>query len=526
MKKIFLTTVAVLTTLVFASAQSKFESGAATVDAGPGYPVLEFGMQGGKPYFAHRKIFFDGTNVIEVRGEKGHLYIQRFNKSSMKIISTNDYTDVEKNFIYEDCIQLKDKIFIFFSDYPGKTHIPKLYIREVDLEKGTFKAPFIELFSAESKIDNDYLTYPNNTKFSFHVSTDSLSFLVKYIRKSSTGMWQTGPETHGMYVFNGELKKIRGSEVLLPVHDYQMVPIGFTLDASGNIYMAAKIFGKKDKYNVNEALDNEYKAALYKLEPAKTEFAKINLDLGGKSATDIKIFNNPDGYLLCAGTYANAGSISKTKGVFICNMNENGTTGDVKILDINPEILKPSGGKSKNSPIDYLKVSEIKPQADKSIIVVAEQRFSINGASGTAYKYYDLFLIKLDTSRNMIWLKQLPKRCRSISTTEYFRYLYLQNGNSINIVYFDDYNNLGAYSNSKEMDDYFESKHGYVNCYNINASSGEISTFPVFDMKNIKGVEYHNYDIEFGINFKTDEIWLEVYKKSKENCMLRVKFKE
>lgn len=518
MKRFFLNYLLLLTTPFLSIAQPVYTDPRTKVDTGPGYPAFE-----GR--YDEYDYVLVGDHALAIKLEKNHLTLQLFARNDMKLVSSKVYSDMPDDIILEGSIKLKNKIYCAYSTYPSKTLIPHFFVREIDINTGTFKGPGVELFAADKKVESLNVYFKNQRKFLITLNTDSTSFLVQYSRPSSTGMFSTGPETHGMYIYNLELKKIRGSEILFPYHEKQMRPMDYTFDEVGNIYMTVFHFTKLNNDNLNELSEKDYKGEILRLAKDETVFKKFDLNLGGKVANFIKMVYHPGGYVICAGVYSTVGNLKKTEGIFTCKLNQNGSVSDIKKNDYKPGLIKESKKKSKVGSDEFYKVRDIILQPDNGILVFTEQIFHYSG-TGDISRHYDLILTKFDASFNITWMSLLPKKSWVGSTVDAPSYRYLKSGNSIFIVFLDDYDNLGSFNSSKEIIENEDGIHGFINCYKVNATTGDVINFPILNMKNVNGKEYHNYLSRKVINFGTNELWYEVYKKSKESCMIRIVLEE
>ncbi len=115
------------------------------VTTGEPYKVID---AGNKQYFALEN---NKTIAIKTRGEE--VTLQRFDTKSMKEISRNEYDDFPKYTKVQKILQIRGKLFYIYEAYNKKDKNKSftLYIREINVDKGTFKEAQ-ELFTTSGSV--------------------------------------------------------------------------------------------------------------------------------------------------------------------------------------------------------------------------------------------------------------------------------------------------------------------------------------------------------------------------------------
>ncbi|PJC61316.1 MAG: hypothetical protein CO022_10495 [Flavobacteriales bacterium CG_4_9_14_0_2_um_filter_32_27] len=88
-------------------------------------------------------------------------------------------------------------------------------------------------------------------------------------------------------------------------------------------------------------------------------------------------------------------------------------------------------------------------------------------------------------------------------------------------MYLDNINNLNLPLN-KYPATHASGQGGFLTAYKINDASGDVSKLSLFDLKDVKGIPVYQFTIGRIMQPNDKEIILELYKKQKQDILLRI----
>jgi len=91
-------------------------------------------------------------------------------------------------------------------------------------------------------------------------------------------------------------------------------------------------------------------------------------------------------------------------------------------------------------------------------------------------------------------------------------------------LYLDNINNLNLPLNEHPAT-YKSGQGGFLTAYKINDASGDVSKLSLFDLKDVKGIPVFQFTTSRIIQPSDKEIILELYKKQKQDILLRINLK-
>jgi hypothetical protein len=157
------------------------------------------------------------------------------------------------------------------------------------------------------------------------------------------------------------------------------------------------------------------------------------------------------------------------------------------------------------------------------------------------YYYQEMFMCKISSIGSMVWMEKLPKNQyrKSISSGEVLggskhlnrrsnydlSYKYMEKSGSHYLLYLDNVKNMNLALNEYPAR-HMSGKGGYLTAYKIDDSSGAVSKLSLFDMKNVNGIPVYQFSTDRIIQASDEEVLLELYKKKKEDIMIRIAIQE
>ena len=156
--------------------------------------------------------------------------------------------------------------------------------------------------------------------------------------------------------------------------------------------------------------------------------------------------------------------------------------------------------------------------------------------SYVTYHNNDILVSKIDASGNLAWMKKIPKRQYGkpkmgevYDTSKVYQggmsYSYFNTNGNHYIVFLDNVKNIDL-----ELDQipalHSDGHGGYLTSYKINDNTGEMSKGSILDTRNVaEDLEVYQFSNNRIVKTDENQFVLEVYKKSKEDVLIKVDIK-
>ncbi|MEP0263299.1 hypothetical protein [Dokdonia sp.] len=515
-----------------------------------------------------KKYFSDGETILAVKPWKKKVIVQKYDVGSLTNISAETYEDFPDNAQIEGMIQLQDKFYFFFSSWTGrKTKHEQLFVREIDYASGTFKGEAKRVIDIDGRLAGTFASTAGvstpfsfgsvgvTDKFDFFTSADESKLLIQYRRKPTEKNDKKSYSILGAEVFDTDLNKLWGQEYKMPYTERKMDFVDFAVDASGTGYLLAKIFlddsGRDKKKKKDEKANYYMELLIMRADTDALESKKI--DLENKFINGISLFESFDGTLICAGFYAagNKRDLNDADGLFTIAITQSGTIENLKTYEIPVALInqfEKNKTKRKNNKkeekgeaeFENLRLTEIRFFEDGSLLLVGEQFFKIyhrtKNSGYFTYHYEDILVSRIDVSGNLKWMKKIPKsqmgkpsigQVYDTSSTYVggMSYTYMYTNNSHYIIFLDNVKNFGL-----ELDErparHTDGKGGFLTAVKINDDTGVTTKGSILDTREVKeDLEVYQFNTDRIVQTAENEFVVEVYKKKKEDVMIKVKIK-
>jgi hypothetical protein len=496
----------------------------------------DFNVDVGRPYLVVdaplKEYFYHNDEVLAIK--IGKLFtVQKLSALSLDEQSRSSIVrkkELPRGYVHEDFVQDGEKIFEFYNvwDKPNKTE--QIFVQEVSFSDPKPKNSKM-LFNVAGKLSN----YGGGNKIDLYGSFDRSKILLVYRKKPTEKRDKLNYDKIGMIVYDRDMNEIWAKEVKMPYTEAEMDNLGYTLDSKGNAYLLARVRNGEDAH-----------LELFKYS-SSDDPDKISIEAGNKHFPHgITLKEGDAGKIYCAGFY---GEGSSANGIYLSIIETNGTVSNEKFYDIPLEIInknKSDRAQSKNEKkedkgkevgIYKLDLDDIIVNADGSLALVGEVYYmrvttSYNASTKsttTTYHYYyqEMFMCKISSSGEMLWMQKLPKNqyrksTNSYSTNNYdLSYRYMEKNGSHYLLYLDNVKNMHLGLNEYPAR-HMSGKGGYLTAYKIDDTSGDVSKLSLFDMKDVNGIAVYQFSTDRIIKASEEEVLLELYKKKKEDILIRI----
>jgi hypothetical protein len=513
----------------------------------------EFNVEVGNPYAVIdapiKEYFYHDGEVLAIKIARD-ITFQKFNANSLDFLSLSivpKKKELPRGFVHEEFIQQKERIFEFYNvwDKPNKTE--QIFVQEI-----SFENPRISNNRLLKKVDGKLMSSMGQNKIDVYQSFDQSRYLMVYRRRPTEKKDKLSHDRIGFIVFDKEFEEIWQQEVTMPYTEAEMDNLGYTIDSKGNAIMLARV-----------RTNDEARLELLKFSDDSKEADITQIEADGKYFPHgILLKEGANGNILLGGFYGNGSSAT---GIYVSILNQDGVIKDEQFHDIPLDIInqnKSERTQQKNAKkedkgreigIYELDLDDIVINDDGSMLLLGEVYYmrvttSYNASTKsttTTYHYYylEMFTSKISVSGEMLWMNKLVKnQYRRSSGGGYgirigaaayntrannydLSYKFLTTGSEHYLLYLDNVKNLGLAQNE------YPKRHvsgagGFLTAYKVNDESGEVSKLSLFDMRDVNGIAVYQFNTDRIIQTSEDEMLVELYKKKKEDILIRININE
>jgi hypothetical protein len=537
----------VFTTLAFVSMSQVKLSKDFTLDASKPYPVVDA---------KHKKYLSVGDNkTISVKTDGEIVTIQGFDSETMKETSRKTYEDFPKYSKVQRIIQTNGAIQYIFEAYNKSDKTFSVYSREIDIASGTFKEAKT-LFTTSKPVTNAgrdedgrtpigesdaRMIKLDGTKFDVFQSFDKSKILIQYRVKPSEKSDAINKDEIGFYVFDSNMSKLWGGEVKMPYTEKEMNNLAYTVSSNGTAYMLIYLNEKK-------------KFELLTIKNQK-EVTQNALAIDGKLVFQrFNLLEDKNGHITCAGYYANGldvkvnwtGSASlsfNTNGIYCFKMTTDGEVSDVWNYEFPLELIQQYNTEKEQEKIKTreeagkagipdLKMLEFIAQADGSYIVIGEQQYIRNEmvmtSTANVNHFGHIVITKIGADGKVAWSKKLPKNQAFVTGDSYLPYgegqlsiRYAENNGEHYILFVDNPKNADLALN-KVPEGHKSGAGGFLSAFKVSDVDGSVERHTVADLESLDGVKAYQFQVTRINNVADKTFLLEVYKKDKEDAMIKI----
>lgn len=520
--------------------------------------------------------------------KKDEIFIQTFDKTSMKEITRTVVKTMHKNAEFENFQVIGNRFYYFYSLWDKKTTTEILFAGEIDpktAKMGDHKN-LIEIngYLVGTKVKvNDFKSKMVN-KFKFEKSKAGRGLMIRYRTKEEDEDTENRYDLVGFHVFDDALSEIWSTTHQMKYTEAEMTIYDFALDSKNNAFILTKVYhddSKKDKQDKkDEKLNYHMVLVQISAENQDISYNEIVLD-DNKFIKSILMYEKDDDEMLICGYYKNTIS-NAVDGIFAFHAAKGDQNFTKSYYEIPLEILNSFASKRekrKNEKAEtkgksgehLLQMKKIIVDQEGNLLLVGEElkvvftsktrrvQTSSSPANGNKYTeqktyyrahhYGDILVAKIDSEGELNWMTKIPKnqigkkhRIPSIGTwydkqpylTEIQRDKYRGGlsysnmvsvvDNSIYFLYVDHFDNINLTA-SEVPKKHLDGRGGFFTSAKLNYTTGAYTKERLFDFRNVKGMEVYQFTTDRIVHLAENEIAIEFYKKKKEDVWIRVGLK-
>jgi hypothetical protein len=513
------------------------------IDVGTPYLVIDAPV---KRYFS----FEDKVMSIKVRGADIKVQLFDANTLNQKEFTFMDKSQLPAGFTHEEFLQRGASVFQFYNvwDKPNKTE--QIFCQEFNFNN--FGKPTNQkLLFTSDKLKSQM---GGTNKIDLYQSFDKSKMLLVYEVKSNEKKDALNFQTFGMYVFDENFKELWHKEIKMPYSEKEIQKMGYTLDNNGVAYLLLR----------KKLEDEDTPLEILKIDNG-AEPKNIKIEANGKRfPRGVRLQEGKDGNIYLGGFYAVK---DRAQGAYLSILNSKGEIENEKYHEFSIDLINQNiseRAQSKNEKkeeagdvigIKGLNIDQIKIYNDGSIGLIGEVYYVSTIAIGLSdasnnFELREMMMVKLDERGNLLWMSKLVKNQtykksysgsygtalvqarveaglfeRSKMPIFDLSYKYLNSGDNHYFIYLDNVKNLDLPLN-KYPAPHTSRLGGYLTAYKVDDKTGEISKLSLFDLRNLKGQPVAQFDVERMVQRSDEEIFVELYKKKKEDVLIRIKITE
>ncbi|MFT5645945.1 MAG: hypothetical protein ACI976_000621 [Aureispira sp.] len=447
----------------------------------------------------------DYVYTVKVK-DRTDLFVQKLDKKSLKQLGSKTYKDaLTKDAVPFKLTEANGLIYIFYTS-EGKKDAFNVYSTVVDYKSLFLKETKKLMFTIEGGV----YKVPYSTLCRLFMSEDKSKFLVQYQRALPKD--RMSEQTFGLQVFDKELEKVGGGEILMPFRWDVMEDMQYGVQNNGNITMAG--------YNKNE---KEYHLVTIDKDDKSMEITATT-DMNFSYFYEYALNVEKEKYM--AGFYRTEKSAMQ---MFIINME------DSKKYEINvPEELIPYY-KEKGKKVNAIMALEAISQEDGGLLVIGQELYGVevynnwnNGIqksspSSTSYNFNDYYLIRTNKDGTLRWMKRVNKENKNVTNSmgEY-------DGPTLKMLKFHPklqysyrYEDGNHYLFFKDV---LKEYKGKMLCiYRINDSSGASKYTIGFNTDKIDKQKIYHIEPKKIVFLGDQQFGVEAYKKKEGDFMIKIK---
>ncbi|HEU0136808.1 MAG TPA: hypothetical protein VFQ50_05915 [Flavobacterium sp.] len=140
------------------------------------------------------------------------------------------------------------------------------------------------------------------------------------------------------------------------------------------------------------------------------------------------------------------------------------------------------------------------------------------------YHYNDILITKIDAAGKLAWMKKLPKKQMGMKGLGGMSYKHFYANNHHYLVFLDNVKNFNL-PVDKTPALHSDGQGGYFTSYKIDDTTGASINSSVFNVRDVEDMTIYQFAIGRIVETEDNAFMVEVYKKKKEDVMIKVTMK-
>lgn len=502
--------------------------------------------------------FSKGNESVSLKFYKRDIFIQKFNNDKPSFIKSTLQEDFfPKNYRIESVLEFGDNIYVFYSSWNGKDDQEQLFSVALDFEKGVLSKTHKPIVIIDGKLTGGSsfhffggslrgMINGTQDKFDFMLSHDKSKMLVQYVKKPEIKNDKKSYNVIGLVAFDENLNKVSEREIKMPYTERRMDNLDYQLDNEGNMYLLVKVYhddSNDDKKRNKDEFAN-YHLELFYIKNGTSDIEMSKFDNKDKFVNKLWMFDSSNDFLVCGGYFSNGKGeeLSDSDGVLAFKIDRNGKIYDETFHSIPIELINQYESKKTKkrnekkeekgieAKIPNLELKNIIINDDGSLVLIGEQDFIVTRTSmradgstrtSTSFHYNDIFITKIGVDKDLKWMKKIPKSQAGGMGIGGMSFKYCNSNDYHYLVFLDNVKNIDLPIDETPAG-HRDGMGGYLTAVKVSDSDGSLSKSSILNGREIEDFQMHQFAVSRVFQTSQNSFMFEVYKKKKEDVMIKV----
>lgn len=510
-----------------------------------------------KVFDAGRKLYFaKGNQALTIKIDNKETSIQKFDTEKPAFIKEKIYEKFfPKNYRIEEVLELDKRYYVFYSSWNGKDDKEQLFAPEVDFERGELLPDPKLIIEIDGKVAGKRnfsffggglydMIDGTQDKFDFLHSFDKKNLLIQYRKKPEVKSDTKSYDVIGLVTFDAGLQQLSDREIKMPYTERRLKFLDYQLDNEGNLYLLTKIFhddSNDDKKKKRDLVAN-YHLELFFIKTGTNELKISKFENNDKFISKLWMFDSNKDFAVCGGFYSTGkGDYEDSDGVLAFKIDRTGRIYEDVYHEIPSDIInqyesektkKKNDKKEKKGEVAKftdLILKDLVINEDGSLLLIGEQDYmtthSSSGPNGmrtyTRYHYNDILVTKIGLKGELNWMKKIPKSQSGSSVLGGMSYSYFGANNSHYLVFLDNVKNIDLKEDQTPAG-HTDGQGGYLTAVKISDADGSFTKASILNGRDIEDFQMHQFATSRVFKTSENSFMFEVYKKKKEDVMVKV----
>lgn len=393
--------------------------------------TYKFGAEFEVPRNSYDFIFYgndrDGIANLSIKNDKYSIF--KFNRNtcaleSEKVVEVIDSSTIGNS---EIIAELGNNYYRIYSYSHRLQETDYLFYDKIDLGTSSVTLANQKMIQTDRIVAMWQYGCTYYKKYKFFFNADTSMMLVKYRHEPEETKEKKRFERLGLQVFDSNMNKVWGKELVMP-YEYRIMDCNdFSLDYQGNVYILAKIYTserRKEKDNATGKPGYHYEILKYTKESDQPIITSI--DLEDYFIHDYSLVESSTHEMIVTFTYSNDPNGNSAKGFFLARLDQSGKLS--KHMDGYYEFPVEELQKFESADIQrkmeqaagffelpFLAIKEVISKPDKCIFIAFEEHYvhpssKIFGTYRVSenFNFNDIIGCKINPDGKLLWIRKIP----------------------------------------------------------------------------------------------------------------------